>query len=187
VPLDVRIVSATNTDLAERIAEGRFRQDLYFRLAGYTLHVPALRDRRGDIPALVEHFVARHTAAIGKRIRGVSRKALAALVDAPWPGNVRELESEVRRFVYLCHEGDLVTSALLSPALQELAQAHAGAASTGDSLDIAVHTEALQRRLVTAALERSGGKVAAAARLLGLSRYGLTLMMRRLSIHAADQ
>jgi len=188
VPLDVRIVSATNTDLAERIVEGRFRHDLYFRLAGYTLHVPPLRDRRGDIPTLVEQFMSRHSAAIGKKIRGISRKALQALVHAPWPGNVRELENEVRRLVYLCHDGDLVTSALLSPPLQAAAsETPAGPAITADDLHLATQVEALERRLVALALEQSKGKVPAAARLLGLSRYGLTLKMRRLGISTDEQ
>ncbi len=188
VQLDVRILSATNTDLAERIVEGRFRQDLYFRLAGYTLRVPALRERRGDIPGLVQHFMTVHAAAIGKRLRGISRKTLQMLVDSPWPGNVRELENEVRRVVYLCNEGELVTSSLLSEALQAAAADVVPELVVARSdLNLAAHVAELERHLIAHALERTHENVAAAARLLGLSRYGLSLKLRRLGMGGPDQ
>jgi len=183
VSLDVRILSATNTDLTERIVQGRFRQDLYFRLAGYTLRVPALRERRGDIPGLVEQFMTRHALSTGRQVRGMSLKALQVMSDAPWPGNVRQLENEVRRAIYLSHEGELVTSALLSEALL----ASAGDRSpepVADSSDLRLetHVKALEQRLIGLALERVRGNVAAAARLVGLSRYGLTKKLRKLGL-----
>jgi DNA-binding NtrC family response regulator len=183
VALDVRVLAATNTDLHERIGQGRFRSDLYYRIAGYTLHVPPLRERRGDIAPLIEAVMHRVCAEIGRRVPGVSVKALRALAEAMWPGNVRELEHEVRRLVYLCPPDQPITVAMVSTAV--LAQAAAGGAGTLDSapdLTLSRHVEELERRLIALALTRSGGKRALAARLLGISRYGLTLKMQRLKL-----
>ena len=183
VPLDVRILAATNTDLKGRIGEGRFRSDLYYRIAGYTLPIPPLRERRGDIPALIEAMVQRVAAEIDKPIRGLTVKALEALVKAPWPGNVRELEHEVRRLVYLSAADEPITVAMVSPEVR----AGGGEATTaqelaGGDLTLARHVEALERRLIALALERARGKRAAAARLLGITRYGLALKMQRLGL-----
>ncbi|MBI4917293.1 MAG: sigma 54-dependent Fis family transcriptional regulator [Acidobacteria bacterium] len=183
VPFDARIVAATNTDLMTRIAEGRFRNDLYYRVAGYTLRVPALRERRGDIAALAEFFMHRVSAEVGRGVRGISVKALRVLIEAPWPGNVRELEHEVRRLVYLCPEGQVITSEMLSPSVLAPPAPGGDAELAADaSLELSVHVEALERRLIRLALARSRGKLAGAARLLGVSRYGLTLKMQRLGI-----
>ena len=184
VPLDVRILAATNTDLKERIGEGRFRSDLYYRIAGYTLDIPPLRERRGDIAALVEFMMQRVSIEIDKLVSGISVKALRALVDAPWPGNVRELEHEVRRLVYLCPPDQPITVAMVSPAV--LAEASAVGAETHDpesDLTLSRHVDALEHRLIALALARTGGKRAPAARLLGISRYGLALKMQRLGLN----
>ena len=100
LPVDVRIVAATNGDLPALIEEGAFRRDLYYRLAGYELRVPPLRDRQDDIPLLVEHFVHRFGAECGKSVRGMSLAAMKDLRRREWRGNVRELRHEVRRVVY---------------------------------------------------------------------------------------
>ena len=103
-PIDVRIITATNTDLQALINANKFRRDLYYRVAGFTVRVPPLRARRDDIPAFVEHFMRLYSEEIGKSVRGITVKALNAIATAPWLGNVRELEHEVRRLVYLCPE-----------------------------------------------------------------------------------
>jgi two-component system response regulator HupR/HoxA len=183
VPLDVRVLAATNTDLQERIAEGRFRSDLYFRIAGYTLNVPPLRGRRGDIAALIEFMIGRVAIEIDKPVRGISVKALQALADAPWLGNVRELEHEVRRLVYLCPPDQPVTVAMVSPSVLALAiPTDAKALDLDSDLTLSRHVDEVERRLITAALARARGKRTSAARLLGISRYGLTLKMQRLGI-----
>jgi DNA-binding NtrC family response regulator len=183
VALDVRILAATNTDLKARIGEGRFRSDLYYRIAGYTLPVPPLRERRGDIPALIEAMVQRVASEIDKPIRGLTVKALEALVNAPWPGNVRELEHEVRRLVYLSPPDEPITVAMVSAEVREGGGEAATAPNlAADDLILARHVEALERRLITLALERAGGKRTAAARLLGVTRYGLALKMQRLGL-----
>jgi DNA-binding NtrC family response regulator len=183
VALDVRILAATNTDLKARIGEGRFRSDLYYRIAGYTLNIPPLRERRGDIPALIEAMVQRVATEIDKPVRGLTVKALEALVNAPWPGNVREFEHEVRRLVYLSPPDEPITIAMVSPEVR----AGGGEATTAPDLAVgdltlARHIEALERRLITVALERARGKRTAAARLLGITRYGLALKMQRLGL-----
>src|SRR6185503_3638286 len=95
VDVDIRVVAATNSDLQQRMEEGRFRRDLYFRIAGFVLQAPPLRERREDIPALVETFLRAFARETGRRVHGLTVKALRALVRYDWPGNVRELEHEV--------------------------------------------------------------------------------------------
>ncbi|MCP4663632.1 MAG: sigma-54-dependent Fis family transcriptional regulator, partial [bacterium] len=112
--VDVRVISATNTDLEAGIREGRFRQDLYYRIAGYVLRVPALRHRCEDIPRLIGHFTRAYCRETGKSVRGITVKALRALTEYAWPGNVRQLDHEIRRLVYLCPHGQAVDSGLLS-------------------------------------------------------------------------
>jgi DNA-binding NtrC family response regulator len=196
-PLDARIVAATNRSLEREVAEGRFRADLYYRVAGYVLHVPALRQRRDDIPLLVERLVQEAAEDAGKWVRGVTVKALEALVAYPWPGNVRELENEVRRLVQRCPPASAIDSSLLSYGIQRAnARERAGgpeAASSGlaanaaasdlpESLDLQAETDRLERRLITRALDQTGGNRSKAAKLLGVSRNGLAEKMDRLGI-----
>src|SRR5690606_12997365 len=101
VKVDVRIVSATNRDLAEQVREGRFREDLFYRLNVFPIEAPALRERREDIPALVDHFIARFNVEEGKRVAGCTGETLALLCDFDWPGNVRQLENAVYRAIVL--------------------------------------------------------------------------------------
>ena len=179
--VDIRVVAATNSDLQRRMEDGAFRRDLYYRVAGYALRVPPLRERRGDVPALVEAFVRAFCRETGKRVRGITVRTLRALQEYDWPGNVRELEHEVRRLVSLCPDGQPFESSMLSPhILAPPAAAPSEEPSLGLSLE--AHVERLERRLIREALERSGGNRSEAARLLGISRNGLALKMDRLGI-----
>ena len=187
IRVDIRVVAATNSDLLERVEAGRFRRDVYYRVAGYVLNIPPLRERREDIAALVEAFLQRFSRETAKPIRGVTVKALKHLVDHSWPGNVRELEHEVRRLVYLCAGGEAIDSTMLaghlsaSPTLPGLGTP----ASEGDSLSIEDHVGRVEARLIRAALERTNGNRTEAAKLLGISRNGLAIKMERLGIAAA--
>jgi len=107
IPINVRIISATNAKLENKMREGSFRRDLYYRIAGFSLNIPALRERRDDIPLLVEHFMRQYAAEISKSIRGITVGALKTLQNARWAGNIRELEHEVRYLVYICPENHL--------------------------------------------------------------------------------
>jgi transcriptional regulator of acetoin/glycerol metabolism len=184
-PLDVRILAATNQDLLAQVEAGRFRRDLYYRVAGAVLTVAPLRERRGDIPALVERFLVASAAAAGKSIRGVSVKAMGVLAAYPWPGNVRQLEHEVRRLVHRCGPGQVIDSTLLDAELLRPAEAEAPAAAgrTG-SLRLARHVLDLERHLITLALEQGGGSRRRAATVLGISRNALARKMKRLGISA---
>jgi len=194
ISVDVRIVSATNADLREKMEAGLFRPDLFFRLAGCEIHVPALRERPEDIPGLVEHFVHRFAREHGKRIRGVSVRALKLLQNAPWPGNVRQLEHELRRLVIVCPNGGAIESSMLSPDLLRTATATPSTAppasprepDPGDS-HLKSRVNALERDLITEAISDSNGNLAEAARRLGISRNGLVLKMKRLGLQQGQE
>jgi DNA-binding NtrC family response regulator len=189
VKVDIRVVASTNTDLARSIEQGRFRSDLYYRIAGFVLRVPRLADRRGHVPRLVEDFLRTFEREAGKRVHGVSLRAMRALSVYSWPGNVRELEHEVRRLVYLCAEGEVIDTPLLSPHIRE-PRPHAPGESDAASDDVTAlgdlsledNLARLERQLVTEALRRSGGNRTQAARLLGVSRNGLAIKMERLGL-----
>jgi len=181
LPVDLRIVSATNAPIEAHLASGGIRRDLYYRLAGATIAVPPLRERPGDIPLLVQHFIEQAAHELGKRIPGVSLRTLRALMAAEWPGNVRQLEHEVRRMVHLCPNGQLLGTELLSPHFQPIAERRERNAP-GSGLEIEPRLRALERDLIAQALTRTGGNRTQAAKLLGVSRYGLSLKIKRLGL-----
>jgi len=161
--------------------EGRFRSDLYFRVAGFALHVPPLHERREDVAVLVESFLRAFTREAGKAVRGITVKALRALTEYAWPGNVRELEHEVRRLVYLCPEGQAIDSTMIS--LQVLVDPHEGGSEPAlDTLELAKNVNALERRLIREALDKAGGNRTQAAKLLRISRNGLAIKMEKLGL-----
>jgi DNA-binding NtrC family response regulator len=178
--LDIRVIAATNSDLHRRMEEGRFRRDLYFRVAGFALRVPPLRERREDIPALVETFARAFAPEHGKSLRGVTVKALRTLVAYGWPGNVRELQHEVHRLVALCPPGEAIDSTMISPHI--LGVGPDQGTGPADTLDLEKNVDALERRLISQALAQARGNRTRAARLLGISRNGLAIKMERLGL-----
>jgi len=181
VPVDLRVVAATNSDLQQRIEDGRFRRDLYFRVAGAALRVPPLRERREDIATLAEAFLRAFTREAGKTVRGITVKALRRLIEYAWPGNVRELEHELRRLAQLCPEGEAIDSAMLAPQLTTTPDPLA-MQPPSQGLDLAGNVETLERRLIREALARAGGNRTQTAKLLGVSRNGLAIKMARLGL-----
>ena len=180
IHIDVRIVAATNQDLERAVREGRFREDLYYRLNVIPIVLPPLRDRRTDIPLLVDHFLAKYA---GGRARGVSEDSLKTLMAYDWPGNVRELESVIERALLL-GEGELIVPADLPASLRS----GAGGPKRAMDLEIpdaGIDLEAVERSLILKALDKAGGNVTRAARLLGLSRR--TLQYRIEKIQAAPE
>jgi transcriptional regulator with PAS, ATPase and Fis domain len=171
--VDVRVIGATNRDLEAMVAEGKFRQDLFYRLNVIALRVPPLRDRAEDIPLLVQHFVSKHAA--GRAVK-VTRAAMAKLCAFPWPGNVRQLENEVRRALVL-GEGAIDVAELSADVVRG---GPSGSRSAG--LDMKARVDALETELVLEALKKTRGNQTRAAQLLGLSRFGLQKMMKRLKI-----
>lgn len=169
---DVRLIAATNRNLEERVAEGLFREDLYYRLAVITLHVPPLRDRAEDIAPLVAHFVERHSN--GRTVR-IEPAALSALQRYAWPGNVRQLENEVRRALVLCRD------VLRTEHLSDVVRGRTDLVPES-TFDVKAQTDSLERRLIAEALKASAGNQTKAAKLLGVSRFGLQKMLKRLRI-----
>jgi len=175
IRIDVRIVAATNQDLERAVREGRFREDLYYRLNVIPIVLPPLRERRTDIPLLVDHFLAKYA---GSRRRGVSEDALETLTAYDWPGNVRELESVIERALLL-GEGDLVVPADLPAGIRS------GAGGPRRAMDLeipdaGIDLEAVERSLILKALDKAGGNVTRAARLLGLSRRTLQYRLEKI-------
>ena len=173
VAVDVRVVAAANGDLGRAVREGRFRADLYYRLRVIELHLPALRERREDLPLLCENLIGRYRPLTGSPLCRVSPPAAAAIDAYPWPGNVRELENAIERALVLGrldagdallpdHLPDEVRGA--EPALQE---------EDGCGLDLSAAVRRVRAHYLAEALRLSGGNKAEAARLLGISRRGL--------------
>jgi DNA-binding NtrC family response regulator len=176
VGVDVRLIAATRHDLERAVREGRFREDLYYRLSVIPIVVPPLRQRRTDIPQLVEHFVRKH--AEPERHRAVSDQALRLLVAYDWPGNVRELESVIERALRLSGNETIAPDDLPAAVRAGIAAPRGGLAI--DVPDEGLDLEAIERSLVLRAHEKAGGNHARAARLLGLSRHAFEERLERL-------
>ena len=181
--VDVRVVAATNTDLRARLEDGRFREDLYYRIAGYSLEVPPLRRRREDVPRLLGHFLQAFGEESAKALRGVTVRALRALTAYGWPGNVRELEHVARRLVFLCPRGQAIDSEMLP---QHVLQAPPEEPAPAPDAGLDESLEALERKLLRQALTRTAGNQSRAARHLKISRNGLAKRLKRLGIAASE-
>lgn len=196
VAIDVRIIAMTNADLQTEIDSGRFRRDLYYRLAGYELHLPPLRDRREDIPSLVEHFLRRSCEEIGRPIRGLTASAMHRLAARPWRGNVRQLEHEVRALVYRCPAGGIIDQDMLRQPLTDdqppaasidapkapapsISEAPGGPSPQPGVDAPALALDALEKAAVEEALRRSLGNQRRAAELLGITRSSLRRRLKR--------
>jgi DNA-binding NtrC family response regulator len=180
VQVDVRVIAATNRDLRQMVAEGRFQEDLYYRLNVIPIQMPPLRDRREDIPLLVDHFIRRHAGRAGKRIDGISPDAMAALVDAPWPGNVRELENAVERAVVLTRQliiqaGDVSLISVTSPNASGL-----------PSLNLKQNLDWAERETVRRALENARGVKKDAAETMGISQRAMSYYVSKHRLDAAE-
>jgi two-component system response regulator PilR (NtrC family) len=182
IKVDVRVVAATNVDLRRAVEEGRFREDLYYRLNVIAIQLPPLRQRKEDILALVNHFVEKYAKENGKPVEGVSPEAMQALMDYDWPGNVRELENVIERGVVL------TTSTRIG---RELIPDHVRSSPSFHVPHLVVPPEGIslreviasfERRLIESTLESTGGVQKEAARLLGLKPTTLNEMIKRHSI-----
>ncbi len=182
---DVRIIAASNKPLSELVAEGRFRQDLYFRLNGFQLTIPPLRERPDDIPVLAEHLARRYGESINRRILGIAPEVLERLKAYHWPGNVRELENEMKRMVALADDGEYLTIANLSPHLAHLEPLRVNCNTClelkGNSLKEKI--EYVETELVRDALQRHRWNQSRAAAELGLSRVGLANKIKRYGLN----
>ncbi len=198
IKVDVRLVTATNRDLLQEIAAGAFREDLFYRLNVVPIHIPPLRDRREDIPLLVDHFLAKFNERLRKQVTSVSPDALERLVAHHWPGNIRELENLMERTVLFCEDAQIrgsdlppeIGAHLVAAAAAPVAPAVEGSApvqgppTPAGSLKEAVRaqTERVERELIQRALDETGGNVTQAARKLKISRKSLQTKMKEFGL-----
>ncbi|GAB6051124.1 sigma-54 dependent transcriptional regulator [Hydrogenophilus islandicus] len=187
IRVNVRVVAATNRNLEEEVRAGRFREDLFYRLATFSLHVPPLRERVADIPVLVDHLVKEAEQTLKKPLKGLTASCLEELCRYPWPGNVRELANEVLRLAVLSengwlHERDLsprVRSATASVAKGPV-EVESIPISSGSTLR--ARLDAVERRIISETLAAHRGNLSKTARTLGLSRLGLRNKLVRLGL-----
>jgi transcriptional regulator with PAS, ATPase and Fis domain len=181
--VDVRIIAATNKDLKKQVQEGRFREDLYYRLRVVEIELPPLRARLEDIPLLAHHFLDKANARMSRKLSGFTNAAIDRFALHPWSGNVRELENEIQRAVALAPaDADSVSVEMLSEHVRD-------GTGTGPSAGVALPTErdlnravdGLKRAMIEAALAETGSKTRAAERL-GIPRQSLQKMMKRLAL-----
>jgi transcriptional regulator with GAF, ATPase, and Fis domain/Tfp pilus assembly protein PilF len=187
--VDVRIIAATNTDLEDMVAQGRFREDLYYRLNVIRLRVPPLRERRSEIPTIVNYYVNHYSAKFGRKDIQITPQAVDLLMVSDWPGNVRQLCNEIQRTVARSEDGTVITPEHLSPELKRTSSPTTPSAASIASLPTSGNLQRggtladalaeVERRMIADALRRHGGNISRAARELGLTRRGLYLKLER--------
>ena len=185
IKVDVRVISASQKDLGEEVKQGRFRADLFYRLNVFPVTLPALRERHGDIPLLVEHFLRVYSQRLGKKINGLSQEVLSSLMVYPFPGNVRELENIIERAVVLAMDGSTLTEGqifLHSDQIFNFDFVSPG----GEDKKLKNMVEALEKKAILQELRRWNGNISKAAKSLGLSRPGLYQKIDRYEINCKD-
>jgi transcriptional regulator with GAF, ATPase, and Fis domain/Tfp pilus assembly protein PilF len=195
VKVDVRIIAATNTDLEELVAQGRFREDLYYRLNVIRLRVPPLRERRSEIPTIVNYYINHYSAKFGRRDIQITPQAVDLLMVSDWPGNVRQLCNEIQRIVARAEDGTTITPDQLSPELKRTNTPLSGASATvatigvtsSEGMTLADALAEVERRMIVAALRKHCGNISRAARELGLTRRGLYLKLERYDLSSTGQ
>jgi DNA-binding NtrC family response regulator len=191
--VDVRVLAATNADLEQRVAEGKFREDLYYRLSVIRIHVPPLRDRREEIPHLATYFLREASERLGKPDIQLSSEVLDVFAQYWWPGNVRQLKNEMQRAVALSAPEGTVEPGHLSPEISNTRMPSSSPMGVGRprgaraSANLASAVEEVERDMIQAALDRSGGNISETARSLGLTRRGLYLKLRRLGLESRSE
>jgi hydrogenase-4 transcriptional activator len=189
--VDVRVLAATNADLEQQVAEGKFREDLYYRLSVIRIHVPPLRERREEIPHLSTYFLREALERLGKPDIQLSSEALHVFSQYWWPGNVRQLKNEIQRAVALSAPGGIIEPAHLSPEVGaiQLPTGSGGSRRTQSNVpaNLAAAMEEVERELIQTSLDRTGGNITETARDLGLTRRGLYLKLRRLGLDSRAQ
>ena len=185
IQVDVRLVVATNLDLTEAVKTGKFRQDLFYRLNVVPIHLPPLRDRPEDIPPLANHFLEYFNKKLNRKVTGLTPEAMQMLLHYPWPGNIRELENVLERAVLLVGQGVLDSSAFSDQQSDERTSGE-GRIKVSFKEFIQQEMERLEKQLLENALAESGWNVTHTAKLLGLSRKGLQLKMKKYDLQSRN-
>ncbi len=187
--VDARLVAATNRNLAEEVAEGRFREDLYYRINVVTITLPPLRDRRSDIPVLANHALAKFSHLASGRVKEISREAMEALIDYWWPGNVRQLESAIERAILLCEGDRVMRGDLPQDVLARKGVTRGAELKRSDKFEIpaeGIDFEKFERDLILQAMEKAEWVIAKAAKLLGMSYRTLQYRLEKFDIKKPD-
>lgn len=179
INVDVRVVAATNRDLRAMVADGRFRDDLYYRINVLSIDVPPLRERREDIPVLIDYFLKKHTRNTSKLVRGLTSETRRLLEDYSWPGNVRQLESAIERAILLCEGDEITVEDLPLEVRQESRPAAEGAFKLPPE---GISFEDVERDLITQAMEQTDYNITKAAKLLGLTFRTLQYRLEKFGI-----
>jgi two-component system response regulator PilR (NtrC family) len=170
---DIRVIAATNQDLAKLVAEGRFREDLFYRINVIPIHLPPLRERREDVPLLAEHFLMKYAEQMDKQVTGISHEALQLMMQYDWPGNIRELENTIERAVALeassCVLPDSLPPAIRGEGLRPQPPTQPAEVLPESGFDLEAHVKEIERGYIAEALKRAGGVQVKAAELLGMS------------------
>ncbi|MCC6954204.1 MAG: sigma-54-dependent Fis family transcriptional regulator [Deltaproteobacteria bacterium] len=186
IKTDVRIIAATLRDLEADVLEGRFRDDLFYRLNVITLRIPALRERKEDIPVLAEHFLEKHRERLGIPIHGISKEAMAMLMEYQWPGNIRELENCIERAIILTDGNTIVPTALPASVIKHEAE-EAKDDLLGSNLSIKFHSRRIEEILIRRALEQTSGNRTRAAKLLEISHRTVLYKLKEYGLGNADE
>src|SRR5213083_1781335 len=181
--VDVRVVAATNRDLRAMVADGRFRDDLYYRINVLSIDVPPLRERREDIPVLIDYFLKKHTKNTSRLVRGLTPQTRRMLQDYGWPGNVRQLESAIERAILLC-EGDMITPEDLPTEVQQESKGIGPGAFKLPPEGISF--EEVEKNLILQAMDQTDYNITKAAKLLGLTFRTLQYRLEKFGIKRSD-
>jgi two-component system response regulator HupR/HoxA len=177
--VDVRVIAATNRNLVGEVETGRFRRDLYYRLAAFPIHLPSLAERAMDVPAIAARILGDVNRAFHRDVPGFAGETLAAMMRYEWPGNVRELANEIQRMVALSDHDCALPPDLLSSRILQTAKMGNGCDGAGERPQLKERVEALEREVIAEALDRLSGNISRVAAELGLSRVGLRAKIQR--------
>ena len=182
IKIDVRVISSSNKNLREAVRKNEFREDLFYRINVFPINLPALHDRREDVPLLARHFVKKYAQKMGKQISGISREAELALLKCNYAGNVRELENIIERAIVLAGDVNIITQDLLVLDSEQKLASPANDNSLSSQGTLHDIVDSIERQYIIEALHKHNGNISQAARYLGLSRTGLYKKMSRLNI-----
>jgi transcriptional regulator with PAS, ATPase and Fis domain len=176
--VDVRVLTATNKDLKAMVESGEFREDLYYRINVINVHAPALRDRKEDIPLLIEHFITKGCEEKGIPVKRLAKRAMEKVFDYAWPGNVRELQNEMERLLVLTGEEQMIPVELLSPRIREFGE-HTKVQGVRVAGKLKDALEELERTMIKEGLKRTNWNKSRLAKELGISRAGLIMKVEK--------
>lgn len=183
IPVDVRVIAATNQDLKRRIEEGKFREDLYYRLNVISFEMPPLRNRVEDIPLLTQHFLQKYCQRMGKKMKRLAPEVIQVFEQYPWPGNIRELENVIERIVAI-EDRETITNACLPPEMLGIIKSEEKMVELGAGFNLNQYLDEIAKKYIIRALEKSGGRMKKAAPLLGVSYRTLRYLINKYDLKA---